>query len=406
MSAPIHERLLGMDYSTSFFDAVHKKTVAWDSGKYDLAGNVAIGLAIGLGAWVLAFFVELFVWHTMTFNWRRLVCCGRGKTGKNTWFKPYNSTTEAEKRPYVLPVHADTPGATPHPLSTSAPPPPEVNKTVNSAVRSTSYSVELPPAHLLRHNRGLVRRIPVSGAQQQQQQQLFNNNNNTEHVAIHIMNPTTTPPDLVRALPPDQLQHYKVEPSQSSSLYNFYTGHERSRFESYARMTALLIRVVIVIAGIIAACSSAGINVISVVTGLGIVAIMYTYGAQPLVTNVCSSIYIHGSGRIDMLDYVVIGSFKGFVGSFNAQFIELIDDLSPWTWGPRRIAQVPTGMFSNTPFSALPNGPPPMVIAEYMKELAQVNEQRKQLGIAGMVQPISEIQLWMDPRYMQHTTMD
>lgn len=366
----------GEEQATSFVDAVYKKTLAWDSGKYDLAGNLAIGLAIGLGAWVVAFFVELLVWHVMTFNWRRLVCCGRvrDKSHKQPWFKPYNSTTEAERRPYVLPVRADTPGATPHPLSVD-----EHNKNTTDHATITADRIQLPPPRMTSDPRqNLVRRVPILGG--------------GGHIAV----------DLIQAVPKDQLQHYTVEPSQSTSPHNFYTGHERSRYESYARMTALLVRVVIVIAGIIAAFSSAGVNVISVVTGLGIVGILYTYGAQPLVTNICSSIYIHGSGRIDMLDYIVIGgAFKGFVGSFNAQFIELIDDLSPFTGGPRRIQQIPTGTFANTPFSVFPNGPPPAVIDEYFKELDKANALRKQQGISGMIEPIREIQLWMDPRYVR-----
>ena len=367
----------GGEQATSFVDAVYRKARTLESGKYDLAGNVAIGVAIGLGAWVVAFFVELLVWHAMTFNWRRLLCCGcvRDKSHKQPWFKPYNSTTEAERRPYVLPVRADTPGATPHPLSVVVE---DHNKraatTTTDHATVTTARIQMPPPHMTSDPRqNLVRRVPI------------------QHVAV----------DLVQAVPKDQLQHYTVEPSQSTSAHNFYTGHERSRYESYARMTALVVRVVIVIAGIIAAFSSAGVNVISVVTGLGIVGILYTYGAQPLVTNVCSSIYIHGSGRIDMLDYILIGTFKGFVGSFNAQFIELIDDLSPFTGGPRRLQQIPTGSFSNTPFSVFPNGPPPVVIDEYFKELDKANALRKQQGIAGMLEPIREIQLWMDPRYVR-----
>lgn len=374
-----HIGATGEEQATSFVDAVYKKTLAWDSGKYDLAGNLAIGLAIGLGAWVVAYFVELLVWHVMTFNWRRLVCCGRvrDKSHKQPWFKPYNSTTEAERRPYVLPVRADTPGATPHPLSVE-----DHNKNITGHATITADRIQLPPPRMTSDPRqNLVRRVPILGG-----------GGGGGHIAV----------DLIQAVPKDQLQHYTVEPSQSTSPHNFYTGHERSRYESYARMTALLVRVVIVIAGIIAAFSSAGVNVISVVTGLGIVGILYTYGAQPLVTNICSSIYIHGSGRIDMLDYIVIGgAFKGFVGSFNAQFIELIDDLSPFTGGPRRIQQIPTGTFANTPFSVFPNGPPPAVIDEYFKELDKANALRKQQGISGMIEPIREIQLWMDPRYVR-----
>lgn len=367
------------EQATSFVDAVYRKARAWESGKYDLAGNVAIGVAIGLGAWVAAYFVELLVWHALTFNWRRLLCCAwvRDKSHKQPWFKPYNSTTEAERRPYVLPVRADTPGATPHPLSTVE----DHNKNTTDHATFSASRIQLPPSHMTSDPRqNLVRRVPILGG-----------GGGGGHVAV----------DLVQAVPKDQLQHYTVEPSQSTSPHNFYTGHERSRYESYARMTALIVRVVIVIAGIIAAFSSAGVNVISVVTGLGIVGILYTYGAQPLVTNVCSSIYIHGSGRIDMLDYIMIGTFKGFVGSFNAQFIELIDDLSPFTGGARRIQQIPTGSFANTPFSVFPNGPPPVVIDEYFKELDKANTLRKQQGIAGMIEPIREIQLWMNPRYVR-----
>jgi small-conductance mechanosensitive channel len=363
------------EHATSFVEAVYRRAHVLESGKYDLAGNVAIGVAIGFGAWVVAFFVELLVWHAMTFNWRRLLCCGWGKSHKQPWFKPYNSTTEAERRPYVLPVRADTPGATPHPLSV------QDHNQLTTDHATVTARIQLPPPRMTSDPRqNLVRRVPILGG-----------GGGGAHVAV----------DLVQAVPKDQLQHYTVEPSQSTSPHNFYTGHERSRYESYARMTALIVRVVIVISGIIAAFSSAGVNVISVVTGLGIVGILYTYGAQPLVTNVCSSIYIHGSGRIDMLDYITIGTFKGFVGSFNAQFIELIDDLSPFTGGPRRIQQIPTGSFSNTPFSVFPNGPPPVVIDEYFKELDKANALRKQQGIAGMIEPIREIQLWMDPRYVR-----
>lgn len=155
-------------------------------------------------------------------------------------------------------------------------------------------------------------------------------------------------------------------------------GHEHStRYESYLRLVVLCVRVSIVTVGLIAAFQAAGVNILSLAASLGVLSICFSLAASDMLSNILSAIYMYGTDKIEMRDYMSIGGVHGIVSALRAQWMELTDDLTPWMG--RRIHQIPNRIPMSSIITRYPDGPPPEIIKEYLLRLPEVNKWREEV---------------------------
>ena len=175
-----------------------------------------------------------------------------------------------------------------------------------------------------------------------------------------------------RATQSQPFVHVEVERATDTNRWH---GHRRSRYESYVRLIVLSVRVVIVVAGVVFGFRAAGVNILSLAASLGVISICFSYGAASMLSNILSALYMYGTDKIEMGDYAALEGRFGMVTAFRAQWTELTDDLHPWHG--RRIHQVPNKVLINSLVTVYPAGPPPEIIRDYFRELAEVNEWRR-----------------------------
>ena len=173
---------------------------------------------------------------------------------------------------------------------------------------------------------------------------------------------------------------YKTqEVKQSSPTENRWHGHPRSRYENYLRLVTMSVRVFIIAVGVILSFQSAGVNILSLAASIGIVSICFSVAASSMLSNILSAIYMYGTDKLEMGDYIQVAGVKGVVTAFRAQWTEITDDLSPWNG--RAIHQIPNRVPMDTVVTVFPDGPPSSVVKGYFADLEAVNTWRASSGI-------------------------
>lgn len=107
-------------------------------------------------------------------------------------------------------------------------------------------------------------------------------------------------------------------------IFSFF-GRYGSRLRTASSLLGNLIKVVAVIFGFIWALSILGIDVTAAVAGVGIFALVLSFGAQSLVEDVVTGIFIMFEGRINIGDIVVLDDFRGVITSIGARTTVIVD---------------------------------------------------------------------------------
>jgi hypothetical protein len=189
--------------------------------------------------------------------------------------------------------------------------------------------------------------------------------------------------DAVGVIP----QQYKEVPVvQAQRDSKLWSGMKPSRLENYVRLTALLARLVVLVATIMLAFQAAGVNALSLAASMGIVSLCFTYGGANLVRNFLSVIYMHGTNKFSIGMYIALSDGKqGLITSFGGQWTEVTDDLRPSKG--RQVHLIPNGTLMDSDVTVYPDGPPSDVVLRYLEELKTVNEARLAHGLSSL-QPV------------------
>lgn len=148
-------------------------------------------------------------------------------------------------------------------------------------------------------------------------------------------------------------------------------GHGRSLYESYVRLVILSVRVAIVLVATAISFSVAGIDMYAVVTGMGIISITFSFAASGMLANVFGAMYMYGTGKIELHDYISVAQVNGEVTAFRPQWLELTDDSQPWKG--RMIHQIPNRVPLETIVTVYPNGPGLAILKTVKDDLAMID---------------------------------
>lgn len=94
---------------------------------------------------------------------------------------------------------------------------------------------------------------------------------------------------------------------------------KRSRTQTVASLALSLIKYAGVLAGLIWGLTIIGVNVNTILASLGIVGLIVGFGAQSLIEDVITGIFIIFEGQYDIGDIIVLGDFRGTVKSINVR---------------------------------------------------------------------------------------
>ena len=94
---------------------------------------------------------------------------------------------------------------------------------------------------------------------------------------------------------------------------------KRSRTQTVASLELSLIKYAGVLAGLIWGLTIIGVNVNTILASLGIVGLIVGFGAQSLIEDVITGIFIIFEGQYDIGDVIVLGDFRGTVKSINVR---------------------------------------------------------------------------------------
>lgn len=94
---------------------------------------------------------------------------------------------------------------------------------------------------------------------------------------------------------------------------------KRSRTQTVASLALSLIKYAGVLAGLIWGLTIIGVNVNTILASLGIVGLIVGFGAQSLIEDVITGIFIIFEGQYDIGDVIVLGDFRGTVKSINVR---------------------------------------------------------------------------------------
>lgn len=94
---------------------------------------------------------------------------------------------------------------------------------------------------------------------------------------------------------------------------------KRSHTQTVASLALSLIKYAGVLAGLIWGLTIIGVNVNTILASLGIVGLIVGFGAQSLIEDVITGIFIIFEGQYDIGDVIVLGDFRGTVKSINVR---------------------------------------------------------------------------------------
>ena len=94
---------------------------------------------------------------------------------------------------------------------------------------------------------------------------------------------------------------------------------KKSRTQTVASLTLSFIKYAGVLAGLIWGLTIIGVNVNTILASLGIVGLIVGFGAQSLIEDIITGIFIIFEGQYDIGDVIVLGDFRGTVRSINVR---------------------------------------------------------------------------------------
>ena len=194
--------------------------------------------------------------------------------------------------------------------------------------------------------------------------------------------PTTRLNDVV-GVTPQQFKEVPVVQTQHDS--KLWSGAKPSHMENYVRLSALLARLIVLIAGIMLAFQAAGVNVLSLAASMGIISLCFTWGGANLLRNFLSVMYMHWTCKYSIGMYISLGDKQGLVSAFRDQWTEVVDDLRPRRG--RQVHLIPNATMMDADVTIYPDGPPSEIVVRYFAEIKSVNEARATLGLPSL-QPI------------------
>lgn len=102
-------------------------------------------------------------------------------------------------------------------------------------------------------------------------------------------------------------------------------GRRSARLRTVSALTGSLAKCVGLILAVIWSLSILGVDVTAAIAGVGIVALVLSFGAQSLVEDVVTGIFIMIEGRINVGDIVVLDDFRGEITSIGARTTAIMD---------------------------------------------------------------------------------
>jgi len=176
-------------------------------------------------------------------------------------------------------------------------------------------------------------------------------------------------------------QHAVSMEGHSLASPSHWHGHDRSKYENYVRLTILLIRIVIVLAGTVFSFATAGVSFMSLATGLGLIGITFSVGASTFIVNVFSATATYATHKLELDDFIEIGPVCGEITAFYTMYFEVTDDYHPLQG--RRVHQIPNRLPVDTIVTIYPNGPPIQLISNFATE--QIRAQALMTELYGTV---------------------
>ncbi len=155
----------------------------------------------------------------------------------------------------------------------------------------------------------------------------------------------------------------------------------RDRYMSWVRLVCLIFRMAFVTTGISLAFHVAGVNFFSLAISVGIISLVFTYGAGGLIANAFAALCIYSTDKIEMHDFIRVGVYMGFVTAFTVQHITIVNDLDPYMG--RQIHHIPNKIPLATVFTQYPDGPPLKLRIAREKALAEIAKATKSGGGGG-----------------------
>lgn len=166
---------------------------------------------------------------------------------------------------------------------------------------------------------------------------------------------------------------HKPRPKGDNDGKNWH-GHKRNRYDSWVRLICLVVRMFIVTGGIFFAFHVAGVNFFSLAVSVGVVTLIFTYGAGGLIANTFAALYMYSTDRVEIGDFIRVGSYFGVVVALRVQWITIVNDWDPWMG--RQIIDIPNKISMETPYTRFPDGPPiklRVAKAKALKEIAALH---------------------------------
>ena len=102
-------------------------------------------------------------------------------------------------------------------------------------------------------------------------------------------------------------------------------GKRSARLRTVSALTGSLVKCIGLILAVIWALSILGVDVTAAIAGVGIVALVLSFGAQSLVEDVVTGIFIMIEGRINVGDIVVLDDFRGVITAIGARTTAIMD---------------------------------------------------------------------------------
>lgn len=280
-----------------------------------------IGMAIWVGGWIAQFIIGWLLWKLLMCGHQQGFYSDHNKTESHSHFPHlHNGTSEKKKDDGGFQVIVDD----------------GQRKPINTPIWSALDSKGIP--RLLSRQAAAAKKIGQETPSLQQQ----------PHPLAYK--------NVVIPFIPDKKQWH---------------GHGRSLYESYVRLVILILRLSIVLFATAIAFSVAGVNFYSLVTGLGIVSVSFSYAASGMLSNVFGALYMYSTTKLELHDYVSVGPINGEVTAFRAQWTELTDDSQPWKG--RMIHQLPNRLPMETIVTIYPNGPGLSVLKSVKDDLAAID---------------------------------
>lgn len=88
---------------------------------------------------------------------------------------------------------------------------------------------------------------------------------------------------------------------------------KQDRRRTVAELLLSLVKYIAVIVGVIWTLTVAGVNIIGLLAGIGVIGLALTFGAQSLIEDVITGIFIIFEGQYKVGDIIVLDSFRGVV---------------------------------------------------------------------------------------------